>query len=118
MTVKISGIVQTRQLLNNVEKFLESHKPMEDITDEAIEIIRDKTESGVDYMGRRFRKYSQAYAKKKGSFVNLKVTGKMLSDIVRKIINAHHGKIFIRGAMAVIGAVHSQGTRKCLNVNS
>jgi len=113
MTVKLSGIAPTRKMLQDIERFISSTKPMKEITDDAIDIIKDKTESGLDYMHRRFEPYSSAYAKKKGrSKVNLRVTGQMLGSIVRKIINAYHGRIFIRGRRAVVGAVHNKGTRK------
>ena len=113
MTVKATGIIATRRVLTNIEKFLASPKPIKAYCEGAIEIIQDKTEKGVDYKHRKFESYSQAYAKRKGSsFVNLEVTGRMLSSIIFKVLNPGHAKIFISGGRAIVGGVHSQGTRK------
>ena len=113
MSVKVSGVVPVRKMLNDLEKFLASPKPMENITEGAIEIIKDKTAKGLNYAHRKFEPYSKTYAKKKGgSKVNLMVTGKMLGDITNKVINPHHGMIFVKGDSAVIAAVHNQGIGK------
>lgn len=113
MTVKFSGIAPTRKMLQKIEKHISSPGPLEKIADEGIEIIREKTSKGLDYKHRKFEPYSKFYAQKKGSsLVNLKVTGKLLDKIRRKVMKVGHVKIYITAARAVIGAIHSQGIGK------
>ena len=101
----------------NIEKFLQSKKPMTAIAKEVKETILKKTEKGHDYMGRRFEPYSEAYAKrKKKKTVNLKDSGKMLKAITTKVVTPSHGRVYIKFAGSpnrqIIANIHNTGTGK------
>ncbi len=113
MTVTINGLGETRAMLNKVERFLLSTKPMKLIVEDVKEVIERKTESGKDYRGHKFEPYSEAYAKrKKKTVVDLDDTGKMLRALKTKVINPKHGRVFIKGNRAIIANIHTTGTGK------
>jgi phage gpG-like protein len=88
-------------------------KAMEAGGKKAVEIIRKRTTSGKDVNHRKFKKYSKAYAKWKGtSFVDLELRGVMLNAVS---LNAWAKKcrIFIKGTGELIkkAIVHNNGGR-------
>lgn len=119
--VKITGAKEAIQMFKNVESFLKSRKPMENIVKEVKETIEKKTESGKDYMGKKFKPYSAKYAKRKGSTkVDLKLSGKMIGALDTQVINPSHGKVFIsskgyartRAKTDMLAQIHTTGTGK------
>ncbi len=113
MTVKVTGLGETRAMLNRVERFLLSAKPMKLIVEDVKEVIERKTASGKDYRGHKFESYSEAYAKrKKKTKVDLNDSGEMLGALKTKVINPKHGRVFIRGNRAIIANIHTTGTGK------
>ena len=121
MTLKITGLKQTRRMLSRVEKFLKSVEPMGDITEGVAEEILKKTSKGKDFSNTRFEEYSPAYAKKKGQLlVDLKASGLMLASLDSKVINANHGRVFIKpqgyaktkARTDLIANIHTTGTGK------
>jgi phage gpG-like protein len=94
ITLNIKGLADTMKMLKSVEEFLKSPKPMEGVVGEVKQIVLDKTGRGLDYMGRRFKPYSKAYAKKKGKTrVDLRDTGDMLDSIKAEVITPNHGQV-------------------------
>lgn len=88
-------------------------EPMELGGKKAIEIVRKRTTAGKDVNGRRFKKYTKAYAKKKGTtFVDLELTGKMLNAISLQAW-AKKCRVFIKGTGELIkkAIVHNNGGR-------
>ncbi len=113
MSVSINGLGETRAMLNNVERFLLSTKPMKLIVRDVRDRIKERTASGKDYKNVTFEPYSKAYAKrKKKTVVDLDDTGKMLKALKTKVINPKHGRVFIKGNRAIIANIHTTGTGK------
>ena len=119
MSVEIKGIDEAIAPFKNIEAFLSSKKPMQGFCDGARERILDKTARAQDYRSRKFKPYSKAYAKKKGSkHVNLRVTGRMLDAIKSLAISPEHGKVWVQprshGKLNadMLAQIHSTGTGK------
>ncbi len=113
MTVKVTGLGETRAMLNRVERFLLSTKPMKLILRDVKERVEDRTASGKDYRGHKFEPYSKAYAKrKKKTKVDLDDSGEMLGTLKTKVISPKHGVVEIRGRRAIIANIHTTGTGK------
>lgn len=121
MSIKITGIEETRRQLRQVNQLLGSNEPMENICKDVEERILERTESGRDYKNLKFAPYSEKYAKRKGvgrSSVDLKLTGTMLGAIKTRVINPNHGQVLITSkAMAgtaaksdMIAQIHTTGT--------
>ena len=78
--------------------------------------IINRTQSGKDVKGKGFKKYSTAYAKKKGGTVNLTDTGAMLQAISNK--NIPNGVRFYFNASAETNkAAFNQKLRKFFGVD-
>ena len=121
MTIKISGHIPTKQMLNEVETFLKSKKPMSNITKDIKKGILQRTAAGKDYKYMRFKKYSAKYARQKGqTFVDLKLSGNMLGAMKAEALSSTHGRISITprsypGTPArtdMIAQIHTTGTGK------
>ncbi len=119
MSVQIKGIADAIAPFKSIEAFLASKKPMQGFCDGVRERILDKTAKGQDYRSRRFKPYSKAYAKKKGSkHVNLRITGKMLDSIKSLAISPEHGKVWVQprshGKLNadMLANIHTTGTGK------
>jgi hypothetical protein len=119
MSVEIRGVTDAIAPFKNIESFLSSKKPMQGFCDGVRERILEKTAKGEDYKSRKFKPYSKAYAKRKGSkHVNLKVTGKMLDAIKSQAISPERGKIWVQprshGKLNadMLAQIHSTGTGK------
>lgn len=113
MSISINGLRETRAMLNNVERFLRSTKPMKAITEDVKERVEERTAKGRDYKNRKFKPYSLAYAKKKKkTLVNLKDSGEMLGALRTQVINPKHGRVLIKGRRAIIANIHTTGTGK------
>lgn len=88
-------------------------EPMELVAKEAVKIINERTASGKDVSGRRFQKYSPAYAKKKKTnHVDLTLTRQMLNAVSFQAW-AKKARIFIKGTGELIkkAIVHNNGGR-------
>ncbi len=113
MTISINGLRETRAMLNKVERFLLSTKPMKLILKDVKERIEDRTAKGKDYKNRKFEPYSEAYAKrKKKTTVDLDDTGEMLDALKTRVISPKHGVVEIKGRRAIIANIHTTGTGK------
>lgn len=113
MTIKVTGLSETRRMLNNIERFLRSTKPMKAITKDVKKRVEERTAKGRDYKNRKFEPYSPAYAKrKKKKLVNLDDTGEMLGALRTKVISPKHGRVLIKGRRAIIANIHTTGTGK------
>jgi hypothetical protein len=119
LSVEIRGINEALAPFKSIESFLSSKKPMRGFCDGVRERILEKTEKGQDYMSRKFKPYSKAYAKRKGSkHVNLRVTGRMLTAIKSLAVTPDHGKIWIQPRSHgkinadMLANIHSTGTGK------
>jgi len=119
MSVEITGVAEAIAPFKNIEAFLSSKKWMQDFCDGVRERILDKTARAQDYRSRKFKPYSKAYAKRKGSrHVNLRVTGKMLDSIKSLAISPEHGKVWVQprshGKLNadMLAQIHSTGTGK------
>jgi len=124
MSVKTTGIAEVKQRLAGIEAFLASPKPMEGMVKDVKDTVLMKTASGLDYMGRSFKPYSKAYAKKKMGMTstgrpNLKATGTMLDAIKTEVKDPRHGAVFVSAASEKGGAnsdmlaqIHTTGTGK------
>lgn len=121
MSIKVTGLRETRQMMARVENFLRSTKPMEGIVKGVKEEIEKKTAKARDYKNVKFESYSSAYAKKKGTtHVDLSLSGLMLASLETKVLNANHGRIFIKtqsypGARIktdLLANIHTTGTGK------
>ena len=109
-SINISGHLETAKRFRDVANFLNSTKPMQRIVDSIKEGILVKTAKSHDYMGRNFKPYSKAYAKKKGSSrVNLRVSGEMMDSIDAEATDPRHGKVSIGGDRALIALFHNKG---------
>lgn len=125
MTVKITGIAAARAQFAKINEFLASPKPMEGIVADIKTTILEKTAMGKDYMGRGFKAYSKAYAKKKMGMTatgrpNLKLSGTMLGALSTEVKDARHGTVFVasvsepKGGAAsdMLAQIHTTGTGK------
>jgi len=121
MTVKLKGFRTTKRMLHDVEAFLRSTKPMEGIVEDVAEEIQKKTARAADYKNKPFEPYSPDYAKKKKTtHVDLRLSGRMLSSMRTKVINANHGRVFIKPAgypktrakTDMVANIHTTGTGK------
>lgn len=121
MTIKITGIEETRRQLRELNHFLNSNKPMDNVCKDVEKRILERTEFGRDYRNRKFAPYSKKYAKRKGvgrSSVDLRLSGTMLGAIETRVLNPHHGQVLITSrAMAgtsaksdMIAQIHTTGT--------
>lgn len=112
--ITITGLAAVQAQLKAVSDFLQSPAPMQHIVDDVKDLVLDKTARGLDYMGRSFKPYSKAYAKRKGKTKpDLRNTGQMLDAVTAKVQDAGHGSVFIRDAGAAqIGQYHNAGTKK------
>lgn len=66
------------------------------IAEEILDFIRDRTFAGMDKNGKQFKKYSAAYAKKKGvgvDDVNLVLSGEMMDELI--MLSHKNGEITI-----------------------
>jgi hypothetical protein len=109
-TINISGLDAVRKRFKAVNDFFNSKVPVQSIVSEIKEGILTKTAQGHDYMGRNFKPYSKAYAKKKGSSrVDLRVTGEMMDTVDTEVTDPRHGRVFIRGDRALIAQFHNKG---------
>lgn len=125
MSVKITGVAEVKRQFAGIEAFLASTKPMEGIVADIKDIILIKTSSGIDYMGRGFKPYSKAYAKKKMGMTatsrpNLKLSGTMLGALKTEVKDPRHGAVFVApvgepggGINAdMLAQIHTTGTGK------
>lgn len=120
MTVTIRGAGEARRAFRKIEEFLRSTKPMEGIVADIKETILNKTGGGHDYMGRNFKPYSKAYAKKKGtSRPDLRVSGAMLGAIKTKVLAPRHGQVYVASEGTsgnantdMLAQIHNTGTGK------
>ena len=88
-------------------------EPMEIGAKKAIEIIQKRTSAGKDVRGRKFKKYSRAYAKSKGTnHVDLQLTRRMISAVSFQAW-AKRARIFVKGTGELIkkAIVHNNGGR-------
>jgi hypothetical protein len=109
-TINVSGLDAVRKRFKSVNDFFNSKAPVQSIVSEIKEGILTKTAQGHDYMGRNFKPYSKAYAKKKGSSrVDLRGTGEMMDSVDTEVTDPRHGRVFIRGARALIAQFHNKG---------
>jgi len=109
-------------MLEKLEDFLGSTKPMEGIVEDVKGRIEERTAKGRDYQNRSFAPYSEAYKKRKRkSKVDLRDTGKMLGALDTQVITPIHGKVFIksesyggkkRARTDMIANIHTTGTGK------
>ncbi len=112
-SVNIRGLAASIGQLRRIEEFLESAEPMQKLVEEVKRIILRKTARGVDYMGKKFKPYSEAYAKRKGvsaGSVDLRRTGEMLDSILTEVLSPHHGRVSVKGRMELIAYFHNMGT--------
>ena len=132
--IQVTGIPEVLRGLEQLDKFMQSTKPMELLTGDVKERIVDLTARSLDYRGRRFAPYSTAYAKlkrrKTGSAkVNLRLSGTMMNAVSTSVSNPKKGRVFVRGdsepggriSAEWLAEIHSQGTgpqkqREFLNV--
>jgi len=119
MSVKVTGTIEIKNIFKAIDDFLGSKKPMEDFCEGIKERILKKTAQGEDYKSRRFKPYSEAYAKRKGTrHVNLKVTGKMLNAIKSEAISPTQGRVWVEGESHgrircdMLAQIHTTGTGK------
>lgn len=116
----IRGAAACRQELRELAAFLESKQPMQGFVDDVKRGSLEKTALGLDYRGRSFEPYSDAYAKKKKGMMatgrpNLKVTGTMLGAMKAEVITPRHGRVSITAQSAgnintdMLAYIHSQG---------
>jgi hypothetical protein len=119
MSVEIRGINEALAPFKAIDSFLGSKKPMQGFCDGVGERILEKTARGEDYKSRKFKPYSKAYAKRKGSkHVNLKVKGKMLDAIKSLAISPERGKIWVQPRSHgkinadMLAQIHTTGTGK------
>jgi hypothetical protein len=123
MSIKIMGINEVRRQIREIDHFLSSNKPMDNVCKDVEKRILKRTESGRDYRNMKFAAYSAKYAKRKGvgqGDVDLKLTGTMLGAIETKVINPRHGQILVTSkAMAgtvaksdMVAQIHTTGTGK------
>lgn len=83
-------LVRTKNLLKQGDK-----KIMAVVGKTVIEYIIKRTAQGISYEGGAFKKYTKAYAKKWGSNVTLKRTGKMQGAISKQILGGFEIRIFV-----------------------
>jgi hypothetical protein len=123
MSIKVTGIEETRRQLREINQLLGSNTPMKNTCKDVEERILKRTSSGRDYKNLKLHPYSAKYAKRKGvgqSSVDLKLTGTMLGAIETRVINPHHGQVLVTSkAMAgtaaksdMIAQIHTTGTGK------
>lgn len=119
MSVRVMGIIETRGVLREIEEFLSSKKPMQEFCDGVKERILKKTAEGKDYMSRKFKAYSAAYAKRKGSkHVNLRLSGQMLDSIKSEAESPLKGRVWVEGTphgkirSDMLANIHTTGTGK------
>ena len=123
MTIKKTGIEDTRRQLRRINDLLDSNEPMKNICKDVEKRILKRTDSGRDYRNRKFAPYSTKYAKRKGvgqSSVDLRLTGTMLGAIETRVINPKHGQVLVMskamtGTSAksnMIAQIHTTGTGK------
>jgi len=111
-SIKVTGIQEAIEQFKDIREFLKSTKPMEGIVQDIKETILEKTSQGHDYMNRRFKPYSKAYAKRKGKTrVDLRDTGDMLDSIRTEVISPKHGRVMVTNKR-LIAQFHNTGTRK------
>ena len=90
MGIKATGFNNARSKLKSIKTLPDDKKMLGKLGEIAITAIEDRTARGVSVKGRRFKKYSQGYAKHRsrkgrGSEVNLSFEGRMLSNMTSKI---------------------------------
>lgn len=92
--MKITKSPNIKKYIDRVDSPLDALSANEIITD-----IQLRTQSGQDSNKQAFRKYTNEYAKQKGSSkVNLTATNKMLNNISWKKINNYTLRIFFSSA--------------------
>ena len=129
-SVKISNIVPSRKVFQDLQKFMRSDVPMNGIIKDIKKEILRKTDRGLDYRGKKFQPLTRPYAKRKamlgrGSKANLKSTGHMLKSMRAWLRWFSHGVVEIdarpypvdpktkqssRASTKVIANIHGQGT--------
>ncbi len=123
MSIKITGIEETRRQLREIDHFLNSNNPMDNICKDVEKRILIRTAAGRNYRNMKFASYSAKYAKRKGvgqGDVDLRLSGTMLGAIETKVVNPHHGQVLVMSkAMAgtsaksdMIAQIHTTGTGK------
>lgn len=103
MSISVN-IKAPQRMIDDVKSFYKSTKWMGNITKDIKKRVVKNTASGKDFKSRKFKPYSIAYAKKKGSGVDLRDTGVMMDAVTAKVINALTGVVFIKGASGLSGA--------------
>lgn len=115
MSVQVN-INAPKRMIQDVKNFYDSPKWMGNITKDIKKRIVKNTASGKDWRSRKFRPYSQAYAAKKGSGVDLRDTGAMMDAVSTKVVNSLTGVVFVKAVMgkgginrAVLAEYHNFG---------
>jgi hypothetical protein len=119
MSIKVTGTIEVQNVFRSIDEFLGSKEPMEKFCEGIKERILQKTAEGKDYKSRKFKAYSKAYAKRKGTtHVDLKVTGKMLGALKSKATSPTQGRVWIEGeshgriCCDMLAQIHTTGTGK------
>lgn len=121
MGVKVTGVEDLQAKLHAVSAHLDSLVPMQNICDDVQKRIEENTAAHKDYRSRRFARYSEKYAKRKGvstGAVDLHDSGTMLGSLDAKALNPRHGRVWIKsgpmpGTKAntdMIANIHTTGT--------
>ncbi|HSW63873.1 MAG TPA: phage virion morphogenesis protein [Dissulfurispiraceae bacterium] len=113
MSVKVKGLKEIQAKLQKIERIGKQGDSgmMTEVKDEAIDVLLKRTASGRDVGGAPFKPYTDKYAKKKrSSFVNLFLSGKMLGSIKGKA-TAKQAVIAVEGDQKIydIALVHNEG---------
>lgn len=116
MSISVN-ISAPKRMIDDIKKFYDSPKWMGDITKAIKKRVLKKTSEGKDYRSKNFKKYSDAYATKKGQRkVDLRKSDAMMNAVTAKVINPLTGVIFIKAAMgndsknrAVLAEYHNEG---------
>ena len=111
------NIKEPLNMIKEAREYFDKTIWMDKITKEIRLLIRKNIREGKDYQGKAFHKYSNSYAKKKGSTtVNLQVSRAMVNAISSRVINALHGLVWVKpnmgpegGNRSVIAGFHNFG---------
>ena len=92
------------RMIQEVETFYTKTTWMQHIVEAIRDRVKKNTFEGKDYKSKSFKKYSDAYSKRKGQRkVDLEVTQTMVDAITTKVITALKGKVFVKGVMGPDG---------------
>lgn len=113
VSVKVKHLKEIQAKLQKIERIGKRGDVgmMTEVKDEAIDIVLKRTASGRDVKGFPFLAYTDRYAKKKrSSFVNLFLSGKMLGSI-KGGASAKRAIIVVEGDQKTydIALVHNEG---------